>query len=64
MVDVPNLVSNMRGTPIFGWSIVGCGSKNGSQRDTYLQEIELWGQKLLTFLDAIINIIGETYVII
>ena len=34
-VDVPNLVFDLKWTPIFEWCMVGCESKNGHQQDMY-----------------------------
>ena len=43
---------------------VGCGSKNGHERDMCWEEIRPRVQSLLIILDAIINLIWGTYVII
>ena len=45
-------------TAIFEWCVVGCGSKNGYQKNMCLKEIGLHAQNLLTILGSIINIIG------
>ena len=58
-VDVPNSVSD------FKCYMVGCESKNIHQKYTCWKEIGVHAQYIFkTILDAIVNIIGETYTII
>ena len=57
-MDVPNVVFDMKHTPIFEWSMVGCESRNIHQKYTCWKETRLCAKILLTILDAIVNIIG------
>lgn len=54
----------VKGNLYFSGEMVGCGSKNRHQKDMHCKDIELQIQDLLTLLDAIVNRIGGTYVII
>ena len=38
--------------------MVGCGSKNGHQKDMFLEAIGLRVENLLTILGSIVNIMG------
>jgi hypothetical protein len=55
--EVPNYNTTIIWTPIFEWYVVGCGSKNRHQNDTYFKEIGLHARDLITILGAIVNVI-------
>ena len=48
-------------TPLCVWYVVGCGSKNGYQKDAHLKEIGLRVQNMIIVMGSIINMFGETY---
>lgn len=60
-VSVPNLVTSDNQTSIFEWYEVRCGSKNGYQKDMYLQGIGHHAQNMVTTLSSVVNMIGGTY---
>ena len=39
-VNVPNLVTPLNWTLVFEWYVVGCGSKNGYQKDTCQKRLD------------------------
>ena len=55
-VSGPGSVTNLKWTSVFGWCMVGCGSKNGYQVDICLEETRLCVQNMLIILDSEVNI--------
>lgn len=55
-VSEPISVTYLESTSVFGWCMVGCGSKNGHQVDICLEETGLCVQNMLTILDSKVNI--------
>jgi hypothetical protein len=49
-------------TPVFDWCVVWQGSKNKHHRDTFLKEIGLHFEVILSTTHSIVNTIGKTYV--
>ena len=59
-----NLAIYLNQTPIFGWCVVSCASKNRHQNDMCLKEIGLCVLNMLIIPDSIVNIIGGIYMTI
>ena len=55
-VSGPGSVTYLEWTSVFGWCMVGCGSKNGHQVDICLEETRLCVQNMLIILDSEVNI--------
>ena len=55
-IDVPNFNTRTIWTFIFKWYVVRCGSKNGHQNDTWLKDIGLCAQNMLSILGSLINL--------
>ena len=53
-------ITNLMGRMYFEWYVVGCGSKNGYQKDVCLKEIGLRAQNMITILGSIVDVIGGT----
>ena len=58
MGDLPKSNIAIMWTLIFEWYVVRGGSKNGPQKDMYLNKIGQHVQNMLTILDSIVNNIG------
>lgn len=55
-VDVPNLVFDLKYTPIFEWYMVGCKFRNEFHEDMCWKEVEVRARILFTALNITVNI--------
>ena len=60
--SVHDSVHDLKHAPLFERCLAGCESQNGHQKDMCWEEIRVHNQKIVNHLDAIVNIIGETYI--
>ena len=61
-VDVHDPIIYLNQTPIFEWSVIRRGFKNGYQKDNMcLKVIGLCTQNMLTIISLTINMMGRTY---
>ena len=49
-IDMPNLVTSLKWTPIFEWYVIWCGFKNRYQKDMCLKEVGLCIQNVIIIL--------------
>ena len=60
-VDVPDSVTDFNHTSMFESYVVGCGAKDGCQKDIRLEEIGLCAQNMITNLINRQHICGDLF---
>ena len=58
-INRPSSVPYLDRTPVLKTCVVKCGLKNEYQKDICSKEIGLHAQKLIFFLDSVVNIFGK-----